>query len=425
VRFKPALETKEIPGLMAHVAHIAPFGWWKRRLRALSDQENKNALFRDYFDREFGLERTYGRVHEYHRTTGRYPDINAQNYELFSFLGSLALVHQRLSAKGKGRIQSNIRGALLAGGLEPIAAELRTAVHLMQQKYDVQFLDLEGIEQFDLLAANENLEIEVDCKAVSGDVRRKIHGGRFRALAGQLMPTLGRIVDDGHNYLVKVTIPGSLHGDRTYERQLITQIDLAIKGLKPSASSGPLGDISIEEFERADSPFGQQASLSNIDLAEFLSRKFALENVNAAARWLPGRGAVVFVVQSASADKVVDGIYRQLKSSAQTQFSKRRPAMLCVQLRDFDAAQLRDLANSSPNGLAIIATKLFSGTQRLHLAGVSFLANEGALTQRRFEFGNLRRTSYQDVGAAYVFANPEHPAAAAVGAAFRGRGAPA
>lgn len=127
-------------------------------------------------------------------------------------------------------------------------------------------------------------------------------------------------------------------------------------------------------------------------------------------------------IKSAVADKVVDGIYRQLKTSAKMQFSGRRPAMLYVQLRDFDANQLTNLATASPNGLAVIATRLFSGADRSQLAGISFVALDGALTAKRFQFGDLLRTSYQNVGAAYVFANPKHPDADAVIAPFRQNG---
>src|SRR6185437_5296582 len=130
--------------------------------------------------------------------------------------------------------------------------------------------------------------------------------------------------------------------------QLINQIDFAIQRTAPSSISSPTADISIVKFQPANGPFGRHKAVTTDDLATFLQEKFALENVNAACHWLPGKGAVIFVVKSMSSDKVVDGIYRQLKWSAESQFSKHRPAMLCVQLRDFSAPQLRKLAGASP-----------------------------------------------------------------------------
>lgn len=408
---------------MAQVARIAPYGWWKRCLAALSLQEDKNTLLTGYFDAKFSVEENYGKVHEYHKSTGRYPDIASENYEMFSFLASLVLVDQRLTPTGQQRLRTSVRDGLQdSKGLTPLATELRTAIHLMQHGYDIQFTDLEGVARFDLLATRGEFQIEVDCKAPSGDVGRKVHSDRFRTLAGRLQPALGKIVDNRHYRLVMVTVPRTLHGDRRYEGSLIREVESAIQCMTPLTVPTHVAEISIEDFQESDIPFGRPHDVTEEELATFLKEKFRLENVNAAFRWAARRGAAILVVKSACPDRVVDGIYRQLKSSAESQFSRRRPAMLCVQLRDISAVQLRNLANASPNGLAMIATRLFSGDQRSHLAGVSFVAYEGALTAKQFEFGDLRRTSYQDVGAAYVFAKPSHSAANEVGAAFGQRG---
>ena len=408
---------------MAQVARIAPYGWWKRRLDALHAQEVGNPLLVAYFDGKFGIERSYGKFREYYKSTGRYPDIVPENYEMFSFLASLVLIDHGLTPKAQQRLRTSVRDGLRdSKGLDPLATELRTAIHLMQQGYDIQFTDLEGVARFDLLATRDDLQIEVDCKAPSGDVGRKVHGDRFRALAGALTPALGKIVDSGHKYLVIATVPVNLHGDRTYEKSITQEIKAAIQRMAPVNISTAIVNISITDFQEIDIPFERPRAVTEEGLGTFLKGHFGLENVNAAFRWSVRKGAAIFVVKSACPDKVVDGIYRQLKSSAETQFSGLRPAMLCVQLRDFSAAQLRNLANATPNGLAVIATRLFSGDHRSHLAGISFVAYEGALTSKQFEFGNLRRTSYQDVGAAYVFANPNHPAADEIEAAFGQRG---
>lgn len=156
---------------MIQVAQIAPYGWWKRRLETLRAQENKNSLLTAYFDAGFIIERSYGRFREYHKSTGRYPDITSENYEMFSFLASLVLVDQGLTPKGRQRLRTSVRDGLQdSKGLGPFATELRTAIHLMQQDYDVEFTDLEGVARFDLLATRNDFQIEIDCKAPSGDV---------------------------------------------------------------------------------------------------------------------------------------------------------------------------------------------------------------------------------------------------------------
>ena len=93
--------------------------------------------------------------------------------------------------------------------------------------------------------------------------------------------------------------------------------------------------------------------------------------------------------------------------------------MLCVQLRDIRGDQLRALGRECVNGLAAIATRLFLGDQRRHLAGISFVSLARTTTQRRQIEANLSRTSYQDVGSVYVFANPSNPAANEIDSIFR------
>jgi hypothetical protein len=66
---------------------------------------------------------------------------------------------------------------------------------------------------------------------------------------------------------------------------------------------------------------------------------------------------MILSMQSSKKDNVVDGIYRQLKDSAERQFSSRRPALLCVHLREVTGSQLRELAREPVNGLAAIATR--------------------------------------------------------------------
>ena len=93
--------------------------------------------------------------------------------------------------------------------------------------------------------------------------------------------------------------------------------------------------------------------------------------------------------------------------------------MLCVQLRDIRGDELRELGKERVNGLAAIATRLFSGNQRNHLAGISFVSLSGTATKRQHIEGDTLRTSYQDVGSAYVFANPSSPAANEIDRIFR------
>jgi hypothetical protein len=126
------------------------------------------------------------------------------------------------------------------------------------------------------------------------------------------------------------------------------------------------------------------------------------ENLNSVTYYEPGSGAVIVVMESERPDRVVDGIYRQLKDSAGRQFSGKRPAVLCVRLRDISASQLVSLANDKTNGLAMIATRLLHGGNRSHLAGISYISPSGTVTRSA-------ANALQDRGTAYYFPNPKNP----------------
>jgi hypothetical protein len=420
--FETKLNAAEIPRLMQDIASIAPYSLWKKRLDVLEVEQNKNPLLQAYFNHEFYIERSYDAVHRYHKTTGRYPEIDEQNYELFSFLATLKLVYERLTAKGQARIRGSVRDGLGdKKGISPFAAELRTAVQLMLNGFDVQFTDLEGIDRFDFLVAKGDIAVEIDCKAPSGDVGRQIHGWRFRELANQLTPVLQELVDEGRGHLVKVLLPGNLYGDVKLERALTERIAAAARS-RVGVTSVADFSLTILPFELARTPFEIKPRVSEEDLAAFLSQRFTLHNVNAVYRASTGKGVAILVIQSARPDRVVEGIYRQLRESANFQFSGSRPAVLCVQLRAMNAAQLQNVAEEPRNGLAAIATRLFGRDTRRHLAGISFVATAGQLTISRSISEGMLHTGHQDVGAAYVFRNPANPSASLMGVMFGNAG---
>ena len=65
-------------------------------------------------------------------------------------------------------------------------------------------------------------------------------------------------------------------------------------------------------------------------MAGFVERAFNLKNVNAVCFWRPHLGAALLVIESKKTDRVVEGIYRQLKDSVSSQFlSNARLCFVC------------------------------------------------------------------------------------------------
>jgi hypothetical protein len=59
----------------------------------------------------------------------------------------------------------------------------------------------------------------------------------------------------------------------------------------------------------------------------------------------PSERALVLVMKSDKPDEVLDGMRRQLREAAKTQFTGTRPACLAAQLHDLTADQMAELAH--------------------------------------------------------------------------------
>jgi hypothetical protein len=405
LRFDQSMHERDIPKVMTAVFRVAPYKLWKRRWKEWAEQEKANPFLTDYIDAQFRIERSFEVAYDYYLSRHRVPQLDPLGYELFSFLALLIGVHARLSAEGQSRLAGSVRDALQnSTGLVPVEVELRVAAHLMQRSFDVEFADLEGRERFDILATKPGLEIEIDCKSVSGDIGRTIHARRFREFAGHLLPLVQKLARNGGGSVVHITIPENLQGDT---RHLAAEVNSAISDAlapgPPIERSQARSKVRISTFDLPRSPFGQQRTVSEPDLSVFLIKKLGFrENLNSVTHYVPGGGAVIMVMESEKADRVVDGIYRQLKGSAGRQFSGKRPAILCVRLRDINAGQLVNLANDRTNGLAVIATRLLRADTRSHLAGVSYISPSGTISRSA-------ANAVQDRGTAYYFPNPKNP----------------
>jgi len=140
-----------------------------------------------------------------------------------------------------------------------------------------------------------------------------------------------------------------------------------------SLSVPQIADVSLGGFAMEDEPtlFTKAPTADALArIAERLGRTYRH------VHWFGSpneQAAVVAIVSSREPDQVVDYIYRQLKKSAERQFSGTNPALVAANLLDLTSEQLRELA-SGPSELGNIANHLFAGPDRGHLFGVAFVS---------------------------------------------------
>ena len=59
-------------------------------------------------------------------------------------------------------------------GLLPLQHEMTTITHLLLNGFNVTCHDLENNGGFDFLASRDGVEVEVECKMVSGDIGKQL-----------------------------------------------------------------------------------------------------------------------------------------------------------------------------------------------------------------------------------------------------------
>jgi hypothetical protein len=294
-------------------------------------------------------------------------------------------------------------------GLAPLALEMGVAVHLAQAGFQIDFTDLEGSAQFDMLATKDGIELEIDCKTASGDVGRAIPRRRAIELFGRIRPTLAPYLNTiVGGRAVHIVVPGPFHGRDAYMSAVAKLVTEAVAaGVGPKMDD--VSEITITEFALEGGWDSKPQPPSHSELSASVGRLFGNSNVNAMAIHRPGT-ALLVVIESKRPDKVIDGVYRALKDSAERQFSGTRPALLAVRLTDITGENLKTLMAQDRNGLAAVAQRLFSSERRAHLRNVAFLARGGVSATPGTPSG-LPGAVITDRGIAASFRRIGHPTA--------------
>jgi hypothetical protein len=372
------IKDDELPERLEQVFKIVPRAVWCRRASDLSDRERQNPLLGVYFDERYVIERFLDRALRHWAQHGRLPSVSSEPeggryYDLYSFIHVLTSVYPRLSPKGQVRVRGYLRSGLQSeDGLAAFAHELSVAVHLWSMDFDVDFTDIEDRARFDILATKDDLRLEVDCKTHSADVGRQIHQRRAIELFHRVTPAFKIFAKPEIGRTVDVVLPGRLRGADSYMNAVASTIRDAIAQDK-SLSVPQIADVSLGGFAIEDEPtlFTKAPTADALArIAERLGRTYRH------VHWFGSpneQAAVVAIVSSREPDQVVDYIYRQLKKSAERQFSGANPALVAANLLDLTSEQLRELA-SGPSELGNIANHLFAGPDREHLFGVAFVS---------------------------------------------------
>jgi hypothetical protein len=335
-----------------------------KRVAAFEQQERANPLLASHFRENFPLEFALAKARKYRKSTGRLPKGEAYD-ALYNFLIPTHRIYDALQPEVQppfaGRLRDAVKGM---NGARPFAYEISIATHLMQKGWDVEFVDYSGAGRFDLLARQEDVEVEVECKTTSGDTGRKIHRQEVNRLADLLLPITRQVADERGCHRILVTIPDRL-GKSTQELSGIASVVASAVQKKASASSD-LAQVDYA-FDGTD-PWPEP---DDLDLLPFFEKRFGVQNANLLFHGRLKFSVVAVMVRSAKADSVVDTIAAQAKEAAD-QCSGTRPALIALHLIDeIDRSDLQTMLETS-NGMHAITHAVFKGGKRQHVDTVAF-----------------------------------------------------
>lgn len=414
MRFDPDLVPADAHKLLNRFIAITGWDVWKKRFSDLDQQCSTSIFLDDFISDSLEIEMALQRAARYRNQRHTWPvlrpdNIDSSTYKMLGFVSITARVHQRLSPQGRARLKGMLRNGLKDDrGLSSVAFEMEVAGYLLRHGFDVKFNDLEG-GGFDFLARRDGAELEVECKHVSADVGRKIHRHRMAQFGSYFTRSWSGRLDDGGHFL-SVTLPDRLNGEDGAMRAIADKVTLALEtkldDLRPTPCT-----VQYQPFSLAGTPLEDAArSIDVKSVHRFTEARFAKQNPNLLIVHRPRKAALLVSVESRKPDKVLDGIYRQLKGGA-NQLSRNRPGVLCALLADITTPQLHNLAGAgSPTGLQIITSNLLNSKKRQHLHTIAYMAL-GDLTASSHHLGNRVERSIQAKGAAYSFKNRHHPSA--------------
>lgn len=343
-------------------------GWqaWKKRLVTLRQQiREAPAIVSPIMDMH-ALELEFGEVFEHRRKTGRFPwpVRTPERHRLYQFAACCASLHSQLSEKGKNRLKGVITHSLKNdAGFISIEHEMNVLTHLSNLDFEVTPADLEGVGQYDYLASKGDIEVEVECKTISGDAGRPIHRKDFARVSPVLIETLNKHRPSfKENTVIRITIPDRLPATTNYADSLCGAMDECMD----VARSGEYNGFQIDIIPVGECTEEHPA----IFYQEMINSDTELKNCKALVPYSDKEPNLILAIRSEKETKLVDAVIDGLKTS-DPQFSRDRNGYICCYVEGITGSQWSDI-NKNGYFLNRIEKEFLSSDKRKHILGISF-----------------------------------------------------
>jgi len=238
--------------------------------------------------------------------------------------------------------------------------ELRIAWHFYLKGYKPEWHDDDSRQHSEFVLHTPKCDIDVECKTISVDMCRQVHRQDFYRLADALIPAVSDL-----GYAGRIDIILGRRLPRNHIEALTAQIVQAVQ------SAAGLGCIDIDNGTISLNL--REPHNSNIDLHEEYVRFHEslpdwTHGVMASLTPKGPRDPLQVTLKSDQPDKVLDGIYKKLKTAMSNQLNRSMPGLVICFLEGIE--DLRELAKDS--GLQLVTSKLLNKEELSHVAGVGY-----------------------------------------------------
>jgi hypothetical protein len=281
-------------------------------------------------------------------------------------------IHSQLSPKGRQVLEGRLRDALKAeNGFAPIYLEFDLAQRLMDQGFEVAFVDLEGRAQFDLLFRRGTFAGEIECKSLSADAGRPIHRKDFYRFMDSIGVALGKYAELKRREGLIVTLDSRLASDLAEQRALRNGCEAALLAGASTTIFGP-------GFQLLRRPVGSllDCVTDQKTLHQNLKKEFG-QNVHASGAFGEDSDCLV-VMLSRRQDETSKPLLEAMRKAA-TQFTATRPAFIAIQEHGIEAADL--MLPHIRRRAAILSYALFGHYGATHV-NATYVSGFGAVVLR-------------------------------------------
>ena len=404
------MHTVGIPVTYRRFAALIGAEHWRHHVGQINAAIKGNPYIAEHAREEHSVAFALARCGDLLAQYGRLPDDPAVNRRLYPAMAFASQVLSMVESSGPiegERMVKRVRDAIENPvAMRGISLELGVATHFAHRGHTLQWPEMVGAGNFDLLVTDLGTGgLEVECKAISTNKGRKIHRDEALALHRLLIPELETIRQSMMTCLaIVLTVPGRLPSHDDARAALALRVVRQVYAGR-SASLDDGSDLRIVEFapSRMDPSFATDESLRRA----FMEDVSGTKNREGVLLGGGGRGAIVFVVQSADDDQMLDETFATLKDAAKRQLTHKRPGIVIAGFDGMTSQQLISIAQQDNDPQQPVTELMrhiqpfLGGKNRTHVVGVGFLS--------RSDLAPEQNGFIESGGAAYFFPNRTSP----------------